>query len=101
MLGDRPVLRPIDIIEVGSHLDVLTGCSHDVIINLTKPLISKIDGDDTPTKVSCLFHILIYVHGLMGSVEVSISYVYYTRLTFTFVVHNYTKDINPFSNRMV
>jgi hypothetical protein len=101
MLSDGSVLGPIDIIEVRPHPGIFGGGFHDVVINLSKPFIPEIDGDDTPAEITSLFHVLIDVHGLVCSMEIAIAYMYNPCLTFSFIVHNYTKDINPFSNRMV
>ena len=88
MLSDGSVLGPIDIIEVRPHPDIFRGGFHDVVINLAKPFVPEIDGDDTPTEITCLFHVLIDVHGLVCSMEIAIAYMYNSRLAFGFVIHS-------------
>jgi hypothetical protein len=88
MLSDGSVLGPIYVIEVRPHSCIFGGGFDDVVINLTEPFIPEIDGDDTPTEVTSLFHVFIDVHGLMCSMEIAIAYMYNSRLAFGFVIHS-------------
>jgi hypothetical protein len=88
MLCNGSVLGPIYVIEMRPYSCIFGWSFDDVVINLTEPFIPEIDGDDTPTKVTSLFHVFIDVHGLMCSMEIAISYMYDSRLAFGFVIHS-------------